>query len=353
MIRLSTVIEQFEQDFLSQYEQKILPSQRKAIHAMKTCRNRFSPKMQVHCEHCHTDQFIPHSCGNRNCPHCQHHENQQWLENQCRKLLTGQYFLLTFTVPAPLRAIFFQNQHTCYSLLFECVRDTLQTFCLNDKQLNGSAGITAVLHTHTRALEYHPHIHALMPAVAIDKNKRCCRRKSGKFLFSHKALASVFRAKMLDAINKTGLNVPENCPPKWVVDCKSVGKGEKTLIYLSRYLYRGVISENNILSIENGQVTFRYLDSKTKQYQTKTLPGADFLWLVLQHILPKGFRRTRNYGFLHPNSKTLIKLLQLLFRIQPGQWLKQIKPRAKLVCPCCGKGMQIIKTGIPAKPVPI
>ena len=108
-----------------------------------------------------------------------------------------------------------------------------------------------------------------------------------------------------------GLLAPPNLPEKWVVDCKCVGSGEKVLVYLGRYLYRGVIQEKDILRCENGQVTYRWRDSKTKKMQTRTVSGAQFLWLVLQHVLPKGFRRARNYGFSHPNSKRLIALLRL------------------------------------------
>ena len=136
-----------------------------------------------------------------------------------------------------------------------------------------------------------------------------------RYLFTHKALAKVFRAKLLAALTEAGLSLPPRHSEKWVVDCKDVGNGEKALVYLGRYLYRGVIQEKDILACNNGQVTFRYRDSKTRRRQTRTVPGAAFLWLVLRHVLPKGFRRARNFGFLHPNSKRLIQLLQLLLKV--------------------------------------
>jgi len=122
-------------------------------------------------------------------------------------------------------------------------------------------------------------------------------------------------------------------------------------VYLGRYLYRGVIQEKNILSTKNGQVTFRYQNSKTKRFVTKTLPAVNFLWLVLQHILPRGFQRTRNYGFLHPNSKTLIKILQWVFRLNPARWLAKIVQRKKMLCSCCGGLMDIVKTQLPNQPM--
>lgn len=346
MIRLSSVIEQVEAGFMRQYGSQLLPSQRQALAAIKACRNQYSALMQVHCNDCHIDKFLPHSCGNRHCPHCQHHESQQWLENQCQKQVPGNYFMVTFTLPSQLRSLFFQHQRLAYSLLFDCVWNTLQTFSHNDKQLKGTPGAIAVLHTHSRALAYHPHIHIVIPAAAIDKERGLWREKTGGYLFNHKALAKVFRARLLEALTLNKLELPEDCPRQWVVDCKSVGSGAKALIYLGRYLYRGVIQEKDIVSCKDGNVTFRYLDSKTKKYQHKTVTGADFLWLVLQHVLPKGFRRARNYGFLHPNSKTLINLLKVILNFDPSLFLKKMKPRPQLTCTGCGGTMQIIKTRI-------
>lgn len=346
MIRLSSVIEQVETDFMRQYGQQMLPSHRQTLAAIKTCRNQYSALMQVHCNDCHIDKFLPHSCGNRHCPHCQHHESQQWLENQCKKQVPANYFMVTFTIPAQLRSLFFQHQRLGYGLLFDCVWNTLQTFSNNDKQLKGTPGAIAVLHTHSRALAYHPHIHIVIPAAAMDKARRLWRTKAGKYLFNHKALAKVFRAKLLAAITLNKLKLPEDCPDQWVVDCKSIGSGEKALVYLGRYLYRGVIQEKDIVSCKKGNVTFRYLDSKTKKYQYKTVSGARFLWLVLQHVLPKGFRRARNYGFLHPNSKTLINLLKVILHFDASLLLKKMKPRPELVCAGCGGVMQIIRTRI-------
>ena len=167
-------------------------------------------------------------------------------------------------------------------------------------------GAIAVLHIHSRRLDYHPHVHLVMPAAAIDAIKRLWRTKSRNnkksYLFNHKALAKVFRAKMLDAIKQEGLEFPISTPEKWVVDCKSVGSGEKALIYLGRYLYRGVIQEKDIIACQEGKVTFRYQNNKTKRMEFRTVSGAKFLWLILQHVLPKGFRRARNFGFCIPTA---------------------------------------------------
>ncbi len=180
----------------------------------------------------------------------------------------------------------------------------------------------------------------------------CARNaKGGDYLFNHKALAKVFKARFLTALAELGLPLPSNLPQKWVVNCKCVGNGEKALVYLGRYLYRGVIAEKDILRCENGQVTYRWRDSKTRKYAQRTVSGVEFLRLVLQHVLPKGFRRARNYGFLHPNSKRLIGLLRLLvFKpcLKTATEVATVNQteRPKLLCRCCGAVMTIMRRRI-------
>lgn len=110
MILLSAVIDQFDADFLNTYQGQILPSQLKALSALKICRTKYSPVMQVNCTACDHQAFVPHSCGHRNCPHCQHHESQQWIDRQLQKQLPGPYFMITFTLPAQLRALAWDHQ---------------------------------------------------------------------------------------------------------------------------------------------------------------------------------------------------------------------------------------------------
>jgi len=124
-----------------------------------------------------------------------------------------------------------------------------------------------------------------------------------------------------------------------VANVRNVGKGLPALKYLSRYLYRGVISEKNIISNKNGRVTFKYINSATKTTEYRTLKGEDFLYLILKHVLPRGFRRVRDYGFLHPNSKALLKLVQLILHVKLEN--KTLRPRAKFICPICQSKMVI------------
>jgi Putative transposase/Transposase zinc-binding domain len=347
MITLADVISRFEADYLQQYSATMLPSHRQALAAMKHCRTAMAPRMLAACSACDEKRLVPHSCGHRNCPHCQHFESQQWLERQIRRQVPGNHFLLTFTLPAELRELAWRNQRTLYAVLFECAWATVSTFSRNDRHLQGHPGAVAVLHTHSRRLDYHPHVHLAMPAAALDAKTRRWRTKSrgsqgSGYLFNHRALAKVFRAKVLAALNREGFILPPEVPEKWVVDCKGVGDGEKALVYLGRYLYRGVIQEQDILSCDNAQVRFRYRDGKTGKSAVRTVSGAHFLCLIVQHVLPKGFRRARNFGFLHPNSKRLLALLQVVLKVIPNADLSWMKPRPPFLCSCCGAPMRIV-----------
>jgi len=348
MMLLSTIINKFKQSFSEQYKKSILPGHRKALWAMEQCRQIHGPQMLVQCtdQACGKRKYIPHSCGHRNCPHCQNHENQQWIENQLDKLLPAEYYLVSFTLPKQLRDLAWRHQKIVYSIMFDCVRDTLQTFTGNDKKLGGTAGFTAILHTHSRELGYHPHIHVVMPAASINMLTGLWKKKTG-YLFNEKALAKVFRAKMLATLVDQGMKVPGDCPKEWVAHCKNVGNGDKAIIYLGNYLYRGVIREKDILRCEDGQVTFRYRSAESKTYKTKTVSGEKFLYLLMLHILPKGFRRVRSYGFLHPCSKKLIKFLQVILRVNPVRMFAgRQKKRPGITCPACGAAMKIIRTRI-------
>ena len=344
-MRLASIIKQYEPLFYQRYAGNILPSHRKALNDLKECRSEHSYQMQLQCDDCDQIRYLPHSCGHRNCPHCQHHESQQWIERQQQKQIDTRYALITFTLPAEFRTLVWSHQRDLYSLMFSCIWETLQSFSQNDKQLNGVPGAIAVLHTHSRRLDYHPHIHVIMPMAAINKEQQLWNEKQGKYLFNHKALASVFRAKILDGIKKIGYSLPSQYPEKWVVDCKTMDKGESAIVYLGRYLYRGVIQEKDIIRNEKGKITFRYQNAQNKQMETRTVKGEEFLWLLMQHVLPKRFRRSRNYGFLHPNSK-LLKLVQCITRIIIPAFKTTTRPTLK--CPCCGGQMRIIETRLPA-----
>ena len=241
MIALATLIERFGQAFLAQHGASALPSQRQALNAMKNCRSMLGPGMLAQCGDCGEQRVVPHSCGHRNCPHCQHFESQRWIERQTQALVPGSYFLITFTLPAELRPLAWSHQRVLYAALMDCAWDTLRTFSQNHKQLQGSAGAVAVLHTHSRKLDFHPHVHVAMPAAALDANKGLWRtlRKTSKgdgYLFNHKALAKVFRAKFLAAVAQAGLPLPPDVPDAYSDVSR---KNQPDRLSAHRVLWRG------------------------------------------------------------------------------------------------------------------
>jgi hypothetical protein len=338
-MKLSSIIDQYRDPFMAKYGSTVLPGQLKAMNAICNCRTPASGELYVGCPECNHAEWKPLSCGHRSCPQCQNHEASQWIDRQQEKILPVAYFLITFTLPRELRSLTFLNQRVVFALFFLCVANTLKGFGLNPDKLGAEIGMTMVLHTHSRMLDFHPHMHVVVPGGGIDKLRRQWKKKKGKFLFYHKSLANVFRAQFLKGLNESGLSIPGNTPVKWVVDCSHAGNGLTAIKYLSRYLYRGVISEKNIISNRNGEVTFKYTESKTKKTCFRTLPGEDFLHLILQHVLPRGFRRVRDYGFLHGNAKKQLLLVQLILFVTIKEVEQRSRPAFK--CPSCKSPMII------------
>lgn len=182
----------------------------------------------------------------------------------------------------------------------------------------------------------------LIPALAIQPLKNRFQRCKGKYLFNVKSLSRVYRARFIQAINKTDISLPVGVPVQWNVHCQPAGQGEESLKYLARYLYRGVVNEHRILSCANGMVELEYLCSTTKQYQRLTLPAAPFLWKILMHVLPRGFQRTRSYGFLHHNRRIVLKRIKLMLRVVLPEVSVDDSNKATVVCPACQQPMKLI-----------
>jgi hypothetical protein len=200
------------------------------------------------------------------------------------------------------------------------------------KAFASTLAMTAVLHTHSRRLEYHPHVHLVVPGGGLNKQRKQWSTINGKYLFNAQNLATVFRGKLLFALEHCGLRCSFT-PIQWVAQCQHVGRGLPALKYLSRYLYRGVISNRNIVSDDGTFVTFRYKDSNTGALKTRQMRGEDFIHLVLQHTLPKGFRRARDYGFLHGNAKRILNLVHWLLKVHVAQ--PPATKRPGFMCPLC------------------
>ncbi len=336
---LKSIIQQYKPALLQKYGNSILPDQWLAMHSIERCRTAQSGELHVRCKQCNHSHWSPLSCGHRHCPSCQNHEVNQWLDRQKQKLLPVEYFMVTFTLPAQLRQLAWRKQKTIYRLFFLTIASTLKDFGLNPDKLDGNTGFTAVLHTHNRRLDYHPHIHVVMPGGGINQKRKQWKKLKGKYLFNGFALAKVFRARFIAAFKEHKLKIPDSTPDKWGANVQHVGKGLPALKYLSQYLYRGVISEKNIIANKEGQVTFKYINSTTKKTEYRTLKGEDFLHLVLKHVLPRGFRRVRDYGFLHANAKRILVLVQLILQVRLSPITK--RKRADFICPICQSTMWI------------
>jgi len=338
-MKLASIFHQYHDALQAQYGSRLLPGHLRAIHAIRRCRTPEAGELFMQCPDCGHASWRPRSCGHRSCPQCQNHEASVWLDRQQAKLLPVEYFMVTFTLPHELRSLAWHHQTLVYDLLFACVSSTLKDFGLNPNGLGAHIGMTAILHTHNRRLDYHPHIHVVVPGGGVDTARKQWKKKKDKYLFNEFALAKVFRARFLEALNRARLSVPDSLPQKWVVHCTRVGKGLPALKYLSHYLYRGVISENNIVSSQGGNVTFAYVESRTGKTLYRTVRGEYFLWLVLQHVLPKGFRRVREYGFLHGNAKKLLALVQMIMHVLIQA--HNLRPRPAFICPHCHTAMRI------------
>lgn len=335
----ATIAARYLDRFKARHGQGASMDQWSALNATMGCRTEQYGQMQLSCDACswQTGRYL--SCGHRGCNQCQNHCTTEWLQRQAAKRLPVAYYMVTFTLPFELRVLAKANQKVIYSKMFECAISTLKDFGLNDKQLAAELAMTAVLHTHTRRLDYHPHIHVVVPGGGINQRRNEWRKIKGKYLFNGFQLATVFRARLLKAMRAAGMAIPKN-PPKWVVQCKKVGTGLPAIKYLSRYLYRGVISNQNIIADDGTDVTFRYQDSNTKTMKTRTLRGEDFIALVLQHTLPKGFRRARDYGFLHGNAKQLLKRVQWLLQVAIP--IIDAAKRPRFICTQCQSLMSVV-----------
>lgn len=345
---LADILDRYKDHFLSDpriQRSATFKEQKQALWAITSCRTIFCGEIAVFCPHCRKTSYYYHSCGHRSCPKCQHHETSRWLQRQIVKLLPVDYYLVTFTLPAQLRALAKAFPKVVFNLIFQAAAQALQDAASNPKYFGGLIGFTGVMHTHSRRLDFHPHVHFVVPGLAYRKQAQSCVHSRGRYLIPEQVLGRLFRGKLLDGLKQQGFYIS---PPlyriEWVVDCLFSGKGEPALKYLSRYLYRGVISEGNILSHQNGEVTFRYKESETGMWKTRTLPGVDFVKLLLQHTLPKGFRRVRDYGFLHGNAKKTLWWIQLL--LKPKLKDLPLLKRPAFVCSCCGKPALIVAFGV-------
>ncbi|MCP4755670.1 MAG: transposase [Proteobacteria bacterium] len=276
---------------------------------------------------------------------CQNHETIGRLERQCQKLPPADYFPANFTLPAELRPMARYRPKIVHDPMFETASGTLRDKTGRKRFLDGDIGATGALRTDSRKLGYHPRVHFVVPGCAFNKAQNICRRTETGFLVPGAVLGCHFRKRFLEGLKELRISYPDRLRrTDWVVDRMCSGKGEKALEYLSRYLYRGVVSVKNIVSDRDIQVAFRYKNSQTDAFEYRTLPGLRFVALILRHVLPKGFGRVRDCGFLHGNAKKTLVRLRLV--LPPGIRDQPVAKRPAFICSTCGRSMLILQARV-------
>jgi hypothetical protein len=274
---------------------------------------------------------------------------QAWLAAQQALLLPVPYFLVTFTLPEELRQVAYRHQQVVYNLLFRSAAEALQALAADPRFVGGQIGIIGVLHTWTRALNFHPHLHFLVPGGGLDFVNARWLPARNHFFVRVEPLALLFRAKFRDGLQKAGLypQVPASAwRQNWVVHSQSVGYGSKAVAYLADYILRVGISNSRILKLEKDEVTFWYKDRQTKQRVYVTLPVFAFIRRFLQHVLPQRFVKVRYYGLDAASNRHRLALARTLLaadqcRIQrmpaTAQNARADGEADRLRCPRCGQ----------------
>jgi hypothetical protein len=265
-------------------------------------------------------------------------------------LLPTPYFMVTFTLPEPLRRIARRHQKVMYKLLFQTSAAALQQLAGDNRFVGGQIGMVGVLQTWGRDMSYHPHVHYLIPGGGLSADGQQWLPSRANFLVHVKPLSKLFRGKFRAALQKTELfkQVPSQVwGEDWVAHCEGVGNGQAALKYLAPYIFRVAISNNRIVSLAEGKVTFRYTPSGDQKSKRCTLSAEEFIRRFLQHVLPKGFIKVRYYGLFAPGHRPRLKQAQALVAIdiQPEAALGSTEPldhqfpQSTILCPNCGQPM--------------
>jgi hypothetical protein len=288
--------------------------QKRAVRAITSCRTAALGGHVQACDACGHLEIRYNSCRDRHCPKCQSLDKARWVEARKKDVLPVEYHHAVFTIPEELHPIFRANRRLCYNLLFAAVSRTLLEVAENPKNLGARIGFIAVLHTWTQTLLYHPHIHAIVPGGGPSPaGDRWIQAKPGFFL-PVRVLSVVFRGKLLGTLREAWRSEKLRAPrdrdvpailiaaarKNWVVYSKPpVAGAEQVINYLGRYTHRIAFSNERLVGMKDGQVTFRWKDrARGNQEKVMTLEAGEFLRRFLLHVLPRGLVRIRHYGFL-------------------------------------------------------
>jgi len=362
MPELAEVFARYGPAYLDKYGSDMLPSHRRAMQDILRCRTESMGGQVFRCSHCQSTHYVYHSCRNRSCPKCHHEQTESWLAQRRRELLPVNYFHVVFTVPRELHACFRGRQTQMYGLLMQAAAQSLLKLAADPHYVGGQVGLLAVLHTWGRTLTYHPHVHCLVTGGGMDPRTREWRVARSHYLVPVKALSRRVRDTFKNLLGqKLGeLSIPASAwHVPWNVYCDPVRGGvEQVLNYLGRYVHRIAITNNRILAIDDGRVTFQYQDTEDRQWKVLTLQAEEFIRRFLQHVLPRGFHKVRYYGLWAPGNHPLLRRLQLLLDKGSGASPshQEIHRESDVIlearsqdqtCPHCKKGTLILIGRLP------
>jgi hypothetical protein len=354
-------------------------AQLKVMHAIEVCRTSYLGGHVRKCDSCDFEQHAYNSCRNRHCPKCQTLTKARWVEDRKAELLPVPYFHNVFTLPHELNPIALCNKKVLYSILFKAVSETLLAFGRNN--LGGVPGFIAILHTWEQRLLDHIHLHCVIPGGVLSEDKTKWIRTKDNYLFNVEALSMVFRGKFIDYLQKAcakgdlkfpggiakyaaeaGFSDLIRClwSKNWVIYSKKPFAGpEQVLEYIGRYTHRIAISNNRIIDVRDGKVTFTYRDRKNDNaLRLKTLQAGEFIRRFLLHVLPAGFMKIRHFGFLsNRRKKENVQLCRKLIgdntpapqrkKKTAGELMLELTGKDITKCPCCGKGSMRIVIEMP------
>lgn len=358
MTTINEIFRTFGPQYLERYDETMPKTHIKVIEAIIGCRTEACGLVLYQCEKCGQSHLVYRSCGNRHCPTCQHHKTQQWLDKQMKHQLPGHHFMLTFTVPEQLRRFIRKNQRVTYSALFKASSEAIKKLAPDEKYIGGNLpGFLGVLHTWGRTLEYHPHIHYIVPGGALSTFDGRWHPSRVDFYLPVRALSKIFKAKFRDVMKEAGLfdQIPsEVWQVDWNVNSQAVGSSEASIKYLAPYVFKVAISNSRIIKVENNTVFFRYAKPRSRRLRTMALNSMEFIRRFLQHVLPTGFMKIRYYGFLNPNCTVPFEKISTLIQMAYAFSLEipdypESPPKAP-ICSICGGTLRYLGSFLPGLP---
>lgn len=362
MTTVSEIFRTFGPEYVERFGDSMPIEHRRAISAITICRTKDAGTATYECERCGRPHMVHCSCGNRHCPTCQSGKSRQWIETQMERQLPGHHFMVTFTVPEPLRRFMRSHQRVAYSALFKASSQAMEKLARDERHMGGDLpGFFGVLHTWGRTLEYHPQIHYIAAGGMLSTKDRTWHPSRIDFFVPVHALSIIFAAKFHDEMRAAGLlhEIPTQVwETSWNVNCQAVGESSASLKYLAPYVFKVAISNGRILKVEDRTVTFRYKKPKSNRWRTMALDAMEFMRRFLQHVLPTGFMKVRYFGFMNPNCRVDLETIRGLIELSYGFTVTtpeiELAPWQPITCPHCGGALKlrwiVLPNGVPIRP---